>query len=304
METKYKKFLEFSWKDSTEWQNYYRDLYPTPPGNKIEYYKKRFYKLKIDSDFDVTWSPSENTTTNSNTSRPQGAPTTSSMNTGVSKIASHFEAFSWLCFLITTFYQVHTLKIGSLALIIRIFRRTGRPRLTMDYAQSLFMDEHFQMLLYVFLLFIDRITLFSLLPVAITAVLNLSTYVRQNQTIFRPLVPYCEKVVAKRVEIARSRANAELGIGFYFIFGVFFGLNSFVLPIFYWQYLRFKYIVNEDTKAAFSRLNAYTNQVKNKPWIPQGVKYVINKVQELFEYLGRTEPTANQRAGGQNCTIF
>ena len=303
METKYKIFQEFSWKDSTEWQNYYRDLYPTPPGTKIEYYKKRFYKLKIDSDFDVAWTPSENTTTNSNTSRPQAA-TTTSMNTGVSKIASHFEAISWLFFIITIFYQVHTLKIGSLALIIRIFRRVGRPRFTMDYAQGLFMDEHFQMLMYVILLMIDRITFFSLLPIAITAVLNLSIYVRQNQAIFRPLVPYCDKVVAKRVEIAKSRANSELGIGFYFVFGVLFGLNSFVLPIFYWQYLRFKYIVNEDTKAAFARLNTFTNSIKNKPWLPGGVKYLINKLQEFFEYLGRTEATTNQRAGGQNCNIF
>ena len=41
MEAKHKQFLEFNWRDSQEWQNYYRDIYPTPPGNKIEYYKKK-----------------------------------------------------------------------------------------------------------------------------------------------------------------------------------------------------------------------------------------------------------------------
>lgn len=313
MEAKYNKFLEFNWKDSQEWQNYYRDIYPTPPGNKIEYYKKKFFRLKIDPDFDIKWAPSDNSsnsqnayTTNSSTTnntsyRAPGAP---SRNVGIVKIASHFEAFFWLSFLVTIFVQFHTLKIAILAFIIRILRRLGRPRFAMEYAQELFLDEHFQMLLYVFLLMIDRITFFSLLPIAITAVLNICIYVRQNQEIFRPLVPYCEKIVSKRVEIAKSRANTELAIGFLFIFGIFFGLNSFVLPIFYWQYLRFKYIVNEDIKAAFSRLNIYVNVFKNKPWLPSALKYVIGKLQEFFEYLGRTEPTNNQRAGGQNCNIF
>ena len=234
MEAKYKLFLEFNWRDSIEWQNYYRDIYPTPPGNRIEHYKKKFYKLKIDPDFDITWTPTDKTqntqhsTTNSsfsntsgqNTNRTSGAR---SMNTGISKIASHFEAFFWLGFLLTFFFQYHTLKIATIAFLIRIFRRTGRPRFTIEYAQELFLDEHFQMMLYVLLLMIDRITFFSLLPIAITAVLNLSLYVRQNQTVFKPLVPYCEKVVSKRVEIAKSRANIELAVGFLFIFGIFFG---------------------------------------------------------------------------------
>jgi hypothetical protein len=315
MEAKYKQFLEFNWRDSAEWQNYYRDIYPTPPGNRIEHYKKKFYKLKVDPDFDIKWTPSDNTQNTQNTtpntsysSTPGNntyrAPGASSMNTGISKIASHFEAFFWLCFIVTIFVQYHTLKLGTIALLIRIFRRIGRPRLTIEYAQELFLDEHFQTMLYLLLLMIDRITFFSLLPIAITAVLNLSLYVRQNQNIFRPLVPYCDKVISKRVEIARSRANVELGVGILFIFGIFLGLNSFVLPIFYWQYLRFKYIVNEDIKAAFGRLNVYVNSLKNKPWLPGGAKYVINKIQEFFDYLGRTEATANQRAGGQNCTIF
>jgi len=63
------------------------------------------------------------------------------------------------------------------------------------------------------------------------------------------------KLINKRVELAGMRANTEVAVGFLLVAGIFLGLNSFLIPIFFWQYLRFKYIVNEDIKRSFTRLN-------------------------------------------------
>ena len=116
---------------------------------------------------------------------------------------------------------------------------------------------------------------------------------------------YYEKLYNKRVEIARMRSNIEVGIGFLLVFGILLGLNNFLTPIFYWQFLRFKYIVNQDTKNTFTLMNGYVDRFKNRNDIPGFLKIVIEKTQQFACYMGKTETTDGQAAGGgQNCNIF
>ena len=307
MEEKYKKFLEFSWKDSPEWQLYYTNLSQAPHPSKVEHFKKRFYQLKIDSDFDVKWVPPQ-TTSNSNTNSGQNysAPTNYAqpMSGYDSPILLIVEMLLWFGFLASAIISHHCLKIVALALLIRVIRRTGRPHFTVEYAQVLFLDEHFQLLLFAMLLMIDRINFFTLIPLGITSLLNLSEYIKRNERNFASIAPYTNKIYNKRVELALMRANTEVAIGFLMIIGIFFGLNSFIVPIFFWQYLRFKYIVNNDLKTTFSRLNSYINNFKNKPSVPAALKYVLDKIQHLGDYMGRTEAGPGQGAGAANCQIF
>ncbi len=314
MEAKYKKFLEFSWQESPEWQLYLSNLSETPPPSKILHFKKRFYKLKIDDDFDVKYTPPAEPAQNSNTTNTNRNNNYNSYpNYQPSNLAglqhpllAIIESLLWLSFLTFALLGVsYTLKVVCLALLIRVIRRTGLPKLNMEFAQALFLDEHFQLLLYGLLLMIDRVNLFTLVPLGITAILNLSEFIKNRaNNLFKPIKPFAEIVFNKRVELALIRAKVEIGIGFLLIIGVFFGINSFVLPVFLWQYLRFKYIVNNDVKLAFAGLNYYVNSFKNNPKVPSPVKFVLGKVQDLASYLGRTEAENGQAAGGANCMIF
>ena len=89
MEEKYKKFKEYDWVTSEEWQAYYRNIYPTPPPSKILRYKKKFYRNKIDSDFDIDYKPPEEEQSNSYTgysgSSTSSSSTSSNNNTNTSK---------------------------------------------------------------------------------------------------------------------------------------------------------------------------------------------------------------------------
>jgi hypothetical protein len=319
MEEKYKKFLEFSWKDSPEWQMYYTNLSDIPHPSKVEHFKKRFYKLKIDPDFDVKWTPPQiNSNPNNQNSHTNGsgASYSSSNNYNSQNYSSHpmsgfdspllagLETLLFFCFLASIIISNHSLKIVCLALILRVLRRTGRPHFTVEYAQVLFLDEHFQMLLSGLLLMIDRINFFTLIPMSITAILNISEYIKKHERRFSSISLYSNNIYNRRVELSLMRANTEVAIGFLMIIGVFFGLNSFVVPIFFWQYLRFKYIVNNDLKITFSRLNNYITSFKNRPGVPGFVKYIFDKIQQFGEYMGRTEAGPGQAAGGANCQIF
>jgi len=310
MEIKYKSFKDYDWRNSSEWQLYYENLFPKPPGNRIEFWKKKFYKLKVDSDFDINWEPPATTTQTGST---QGANTNhqqsfhypsanppfvtgSKMDIGIAGI----ECGIWLYFFLAIVAAKHqVLKVLCVGLIIRVFRRIGFPKFKMEYAQNLFLDEHFQLFLYTCLFFIDRLNLFVLVPLVITALLNIAdffkTYIK---------VKTFDYIFRKRVELAAIRANIEVAVGFFLVIGIFFGLNSFVLPLFFWQYMRFKYIVNKDIELSFSNMNWYVNRFKTSANCPRVLKYVIEKIQEFCAYIVRTEAAPGQAAGGQNCVIF
>lgn len=48
-----KKFSEYDFSNSPKWQAYLKGLYPTPPLNKIDKFKRKFYKREIDNNFGV-----------------------------------------------------------------------------------------------------------------------------------------------------------------------------------------------------------------------------------------------------------
>jgi len=317
MEAKYKKFLEFDWINSKEWHFYIEnDVYPPPPLKKIEYFKRKFYKSKVDPDFDVNYqSPSDNNTSNSNNtnqstnnsnynSRNQNPYTNPppGVNSNLFSILQKAEIFLWGLFSISFVIGFSPLKISALALLSRVIRRVGMPKFNIEFAQHLFLDEHFQILLYNLLFMIDRLNIFVMIPLFITCLMNVSEYFKLNGiTIFSKQT---DLIYNRRVEIANLRSNVEVGIGFLLVIGILLGLNSILLPIFYWQFLRFKYIVNEDTKITFGKLNNKINNFKNNQSTPSFLRYIIDKIQSFASYLGRTEPTPGQSAGGQNCTIF
>ena len=58
MEKKYQEFLKYDWKNSEEYKNYFNQyVYISPPitGDKILKARKKFYKLKVDPDFDINY---------------------------------------------------------------------------------------------------------------------------------------------------------------------------------------------------------------------------------------------------------
>lgn len=305
MEEKYKKFLQIDWSTNNDWQLYYSNLTPAPPGNKIPYFKKRFYKLKIDPEFDINYEPESEKPKQQPTSQNPKSPT---MNNNfvsyystslLGKIFSSIEILLWITAVVLHLtYHQHSLKVSAFVLFFRVFKRIGRPRFNMQYAQVMFMDEHLHILMVHLLLMIDRLNQFCILPFYLTAILNIFDCFR-FYSIFKTL---SNKIINKRVTLCELRANSEVLIGFILIIGIFFGVNSFLLPIFYWQFLRFKYIFNSDTSLAFGRLNNSIN--KNKSKLPSPLRFVVNKIQQLCEFLGKTEANPGERAGGSNCLIF
>ena len=303
MEQKYNEFLKISWTDNKEWQLYFSNLVPTPPGNRVEHYKKKFYRLKIDNTFDITYQPptttNQNNTSSYNPYNNQSFTQSIYRDTIFNKLAALIETILFIVFIgLSIGYHKYTIWCGSAAIFIRLIRRVGRPRFNIVWAQDLFLDEHFQLFLACMLMKIDRLNLFSLLPIYITAILNIFDYLRFVKVFYK----IANLIINKRVILSDMRGQSEIGIGFFLIIGVFVGTNFFLLPIFYWQYLRFKYIVNQDCSNSFAKLNMQVDSFKSG--MPKPIKFVITKMQQGFSFLGKTESKPGKAAGGANCMVY
>ena len=57
MEVKYKNYKNHPWGDDKEWQKYLTNLYPIPDSEKMERFRKKWYKKNIDPAFDITFTP-------------------------------------------------------------------------------------------------------------------------------------------------------------------------------------------------------------------------------------------------------
>ena len=309
MEEKYKKFKEFEWEKSKEWQLYWSNLYPTPPVSKIERYKRKFYKNKIDSDFDIDYKPSE--TSNSNTNSNSNSTFTDS-NSGYSYtyafppfkpinsvLLKTIETYLLFFFLFSLPFRFYSKQIAFIAYLLRTLRLNGIPKWKVEYLQGLMGIDSVHVFFYSLMLFIERFNYYLILPVALAAVIDSCENIKddKNLNVFKK---YFDLVLKNKENLLQERANIEVGIGFLLIVGVFLKLNSFLLPIIYWQLMKVKYFLQPRIKKSFEILNSYVNKFKNSQNCPNLMKIVIEKIQWLFEYFGKVEPK-NQNS---SCMIF
>ncbi len=311
MEEKYKKFKEFEWEKSKEWQLYWSNLYPTPPVSKIERYKRKFYKNKIDSDFDIDYKPSETSNSNTNYNSNSNSTFTDS-NSGYSYtyafppfkpinsvLLKTIETYLLFFFLFSLPFRFYSKQIAFIAYLIRTLRLNGIPKWKVEYLQGLMGIDSVHVFFYSLVLFIERFNYYLILPVALAAVIDSCENIKddKNLNVFKK---YFDLVLKNKENLLQERANIEVGIGFLLIVGVFLKLNSFLLPIIYWQLMKVKYFLQPRIKKSFEILNSYVNKFKNSQNCPNLMKIVIEKIQWLFEYFGKVEPK-NQNS---SCMIF
>ena len=154
MEEKYKQFKEYDWVESKEWQLYYNNIFPTPPPSKILRYKKKFYRNKIDPDFDIDYKPpneeESNTYSSANTNANASSYNTNN-NTNQESFSTEqtFETYKQaqtlrnpinspplqgietlllVAFIFSLPFKYKTILLGILAFLVRTIRLVGIPK--------------------------------------------------------------------------------------------------------------------------------------------------------------------------------
>jgi hypothetical protein len=71
--------------------------------------------------------------------------------------------------------------------------------------------------------------------------------------------------------------------------------------------MKVKYVMNPYIQNSFRLLNQKVNAFKNQPNTPALMKTAIEKIQWLFEYMGKVDipqEGQQQQSAGSKCTIF
>ena len=340
MEEKYKKFKEYDWVTSEEWQAYYRNIYPTPPPSKILRYKKKFYRNKIDSDFDIDYKSPEEEQSNSYTGYSGSSTSSSSTSSNNNTNTSNQESFSTeqtfetykaaqtltrpiqssllqgletlllFLFIFSLPLKYKTSLIGIIAFLVRTIRIVGIPRFEMTYLQAFILNDACHTLLFTVQSLADRMNYYMILPVAISAIIALCDNLRALNLTFGGVKKYVDLINNKKEDIIQSKSHIEVAIGFVCVAGIFLKINSFLTPIIYWQLLRVRYTLNPYIKQSFVELNNKANEIKNSPKCPAPLKLVIDKVQWVFSYMSKLNSPQNGQQGssgqgaGSMCNIF
>ena len=337
MEEKYKKFKEYDWVSSKEWQLYYTNLFPSPPPSKILKYKKKFYRNKIDPDFDVNYTPpneeensystsnntsssTSNSSTNTNTTNQDAFSTEQTFETykAAQTLAKPIqspqlqllETFLLVLFLLSLPFRYKTVLIGIIAFLVRTIRIVGIPKFDITYLQVFIMNDSCHSLLFTLQTMADRLNYYMMLPVVISAIIAICDNLNSlNLNI--GFKNYIDLINNKREDLIQSKSYIEVAIGFVSIAGIFLKINSIITPILYWQIMRVRYTLNPYIKKSFSDLNDLANNIKNNEKCPAPIKFLIEKVQWAFSFMGKiTNPQAGQQQGNNNqgggsmCYIF
>ena len=338
MDEKYQQFKNYNWVESKEWQLYYSNLFPTPPPNKILRYKKKFYRNKIDPNFDIDYKPpeEEENNTNTNTSSNTSTSTNTQNNQNyANQNQSNQESFSneqtfenykaaqslahpinstplltietllLFLFILSLPLRQKTNLLAIISFLIRTIRLVGIPQFNMNYLQVLLMNDACHVLLFSIQIILDKFNYYMIFPVIVSAILALS----ENTKSMNINLPYADTVIKNKEEIIQARAHIEVAIGFVSIIGIFLKLNSILTPIIYWQLIRVRYTLNPYIKESFKEINKYANIVKNSDKCPGILKTIIDKIQWAVEYMNKMYTPQqgqeqNQNQGGSMCHIF
>lgn len=334
MDEKYKQFKEYNWVDSKEWQLYYSNLYPTPPPSKILRYKKKFYRNKIDENFDIDYKPPEeeeqenksNTNTNTNSQNNQNYNYTNQNQENQQTYTNEqtfdtyrqaqslarpidstplltIETLVLILFLLSLPIRKKTNLLAIISFAVRTIRLVGIPQFNMTYLQAILMNDACHTLLFSIQIILDKFNYYLIFPVIVSALLALS----ENTKKMGLNLPYADNLIAKKEEIIQGRANVEVAIGFVSIIGIFLKLNSVFTPLVYWQLIRVRYTLNPYIKESFKQINIYANNIKNSDKCPGLVKTIIDKIQWAVGYMNKMytpQPGQEQNQGGSMCNIF
>ena len=324
MDKKYKKFKKYNWAYSDDWQNYYRNLYPSPPISKLLHYKKKFYRNYIDPDFDINYVPpeGENQETlytpppevieknlkklkkDKNNNQENNNEDKEEEKSQYDKLLEKYELskkncrpinsiilkYSQLILLLLFIFSIpvgiKTNQFALYAFLIKVIREVGKPYFSKKYFQCLLMNDSFHSLLYIFLCYLDYFNYYMILPIAISTIIAIAEDFKDNNLGFNYINNYISTVNKVKEKLIEDKTYIEVIIGFLEIIGASIGINTFKTPIIYWHILRFRYIVNPYVNQSFGELNQIVNKFKKNNKCPNFLSYIIEKMQSVFNYLG------------------
>ena len=308
------EFIRYDWNNSVEWKNYLENIFPSPPQNRILHYKKKFYKLKIDPDFDINYIPGQNNNNenqNNNQRNNQNQNNENEMRNGNRNNNNNFNIDVDIMFIvidiiisITSFlaFFIHlktsiNMLIGCL--IYKLIKKEGKPKFEQQYLINIINNENFSYLILILLLFIDNSkNYFIVIPII---VYNLIDIINNINLIYKNNI--FSKILAKKQFILKYSNILEINI-ISPIYGFFMNKNSFYFIFLYIQYLKFRVYVNQNITNCLVQINNYLNNLKSSQNTPKILKNIVQFTQNLGNTIFNLPNNIAANTNIAICSIF
>ena len=311
MESKYMEFIRYDWNNSEK--NYLENIFPSPPQNRILHYKKKFYKLKIDPDFDVNYIPGQNNNNenqnNQRNNQNQNNEMRNENRNNNDNNNSNFNADIMFLFIdiilsLTSFlaFFIHlktsiNMLIGCL--IYKLIKNEGKPKFNQQYLISIINNENFSHLILIILLYFDNSkNYFIAIPIIVYILIDL---IDDINLINRNII--FSKILSQKQFILKYSNILEINI-ISPIYGFFMKKNSFYFIFLYIQYLKFRVYVNQNIINCINNINNYLNNLKSSQNTPKILKNIIHFSQNLGNVIFNLPNNIAANTNIAICSIF
>jgi hypothetical protein len=273
-EARYRRYTQFDFAASNAWQQYFNNITPVPPPQRLDRIKKQWYKRNVDPSFDSDWVP--------------GPPTPF-----LSTVAAVLVILSLPALLIHK--SLHFILVAHFACVIRDH---GMPKLQMAYWRGTIFDLEFQNAILCLVFLITQPTAIWIVPTALGAIPIVAEAFYAHPQVPRFITNKLKEVRDNKNQWLQTKSDIEVGLGIGIIGMLLMNAGSLMLLLIYWQIIRVKYMINNYTKASFTKLRqAGDFHTRTAPAI---IQTVWSKLKSGCEYL----VTIDQQAPGSSCTIF
>ena len=287
MNESYNNFLNYNFEESQLWKDYLKRIYPQPPQNQIEYFKKEFYKNKIDNNFDVNFIPNK------------------------IKIPFNFKEligknglellFIFYNYLLIFFYLKAFYFFCCVYFMLKCIEKEGMIKFTKEYLLKITKNYNFILINLSIIIMLDGSRNIFLAIIFILReflyLLKIIKDVYKHQIIL--------KIWEKREKLIQFCSNCEFYGFFSLIYGLFIGMNSFFFIIIYIQYLKFRYYCSPHMNQTIEFINNFLENIKNNQTTPDFIKNIIIFVKKVANF--SVNNISNVMIGGGSvmiCQIF
>ena len=325
MEEKYQEFIKYKFEDNPQYRPYMDSLLPTPPLSKIPYYKKKFYRQYVDKEFDISYDPEKKqeqpappppqSPEEKKAEEKKEATTEPSASTSQSPPRSERKTLPWATKFQLMLFIVFlcTFPVGLLArsyyhgvplcvaFVIGILKKYGIPKFNRWYWQGLLMDDHFHNLVSALVCILSfSSTVVVWIPILIRTIVFVAECVtlmgRGGNKLAQLVNKMTGTITTKRETLLTFKADFEIYAGFYVLAAVLMGWVSLMLPLFYWQILQVKYMLNGYTRIALDKLAAQMDEIIASSWCPFPLKWLLQGMRKLGSYMAKmTQPEQSQQ---------
>jgi hypothetical protein len=183
-------------------------------------------------------------------------------------------------------------------------RFRSRPRWDKEYARVCLTDERTMHLFHALLLLGARPMVLMLVPHAIRSVIFVARYLpsrlqQMAPSLAQTLAPHLQQVRANEAQLLLQGAVLDVYVFGMLIFFLLSGQAALLSVVMYFQWLRAKYFISQNCKAAFSQIRMSTDGVFHHANCPGVVSSLYDKLIGMLSSMGEMPSQEQVRAAQQ-----